>query len=103
MSKCNITKKKLDAFMTFGEMPLANGFLKKKDFKKEKFYNLDIGFNEKISLFQVLGVPKFSNTVYKNYPFFTNKSTYMIKHFKKVIYKIVIRNLLMNETYNLRR
>ena len=83
MSKCNITKKKLDAFMTFGEMPLANGFLKKKDFKKEKFYNLDIGFNEKISLFQVLGVPKFSNTVYKNYPFFTNKSTYMIKHFKK--------------------
>ena len=34
MSNCNITNKKLKRFMSFGKMPLANGFLKKKDFKK---------------------------------------------------------------------
>ena len=82
MSNCNITNKKLKRFMSFGKMPLANGFLKKKDFKKEKFYKLNVGFNEKISLFQVLDLPKFSNIIYKDYPFFTHKSKYMIKHFK---------------------
>ena len=61
MSKCNITKQKLKPFMSFGKMPLANGFIEKKNFKKEKFYELKIGFNEKISLFQVLDIPKFSN------------------------------------------
>ena len=82
MSKCGVTKKNLDPFMTFGKMPLANGFLEKKKFKKEKFYDLNVGFNENISLLQVLDVPKFSKTIYKNYPFFTNKSRYMIQHFK---------------------
>ena len=81
MSKCNITNQKLKAFMSFGKMPLANGFIEKKNFKQEKFYELKIGFNEKISLFQVLNIPKFSNTIYKNYPFFTHKSKFMINHF----------------------
>ena len=38
--------------MTFGECHSQMVFLKKTDFEKEKFYNLDVGFNEKISLFQ---------------------------------------------------
>ncbi len=83
MAKCRITKDNIKSFMSFGKMPLANGFLKKKDFKKEKFYNLNVGFNEKISLLQVLEIPKFSNIIYKNYPFFTHKSKYMVQHFKK--------------------
>ena len=83
MKKCKVTKANLRPFMSFGKMPMANGFLKKNDFKNEKFYNLDVGFNEKISLFQILDIPKFTNTIYKNYPFFTHKSEYMIDHFKK--------------------
>ena len=69
--------------MSFGKMPLANGFIEKKKIKTEKFYELKIGFNEEISLFQVLDLPKFSNTIYKNYPFFTHKSKFMINHFNK--------------------
>ena len=83
MSKCNITYQKLEPFMSFGKMPLANGFIEKKKIKTEKFYELKIGFNEEISLFQVLDLPKFSNTIYKNYPFFTHKSKFMINHFNK--------------------
>jgi hypothetical protein len=83
MRKCKVTKANLRPFMSFGKMPMANGFLKKNDFKNEKFYDLDVGFNEKISLFQILDIPKFTNTIYKNYPFFTHKSKYMIDHFKK--------------------
>ena len=33
MSFCKITQKKLKPFMSFGQMPLANGFLLKKDFQ----------------------------------------------------------------------
>ena len=38
MFKCKITKKKIPQILNFGKMPIANGFLKKKDFKKEFFY-----------------------------------------------------------------
>ena len=39
--------------MTFGQMPPANGFLEKKDFKNEYFYEMEVGFSEEISLFQL--------------------------------------------------
>ena len=34
---CKITKKRITPFMSFGKMPIANGFLKKKNFKKNFF------------------------------------------------------------------
>ena len=45
--KCKFCKNKLKPFMSFGKMPMANGFLKKKDFKKEFFYKLEVGFCKK--------------------------------------------------------
>ena len=38
--KCKITNEKIEPFMSFGKMPAANGFLEKKDFKSEFFYEL---------------------------------------------------------------
>jgi methylation protein EvaC len=35
---CKITTKKIKPFMSFGKMPIANGFLEKKDFNKEFFF-----------------------------------------------------------------
>jgi methylation protein EvaC len=32
--------------MSFGKMPIANGFIKKKDFNKEFFFKMEVGFNE---------------------------------------------------------
>ena len=32
--KCRIDKKKCKVFLDFGKMPIANGFIKKKNFKK---------------------------------------------------------------------
>ena len=50
---CKVTKKKLKPFMSFGKMPIANGFLEKKDFKKEYFFKMEVGFSKDISLFQL--------------------------------------------------
>ena len=80
---CKITKKKLKPFMSFGKMPIANGFIKKKDFKKEFFFKMEVGFSKDLSLFQLNDHPKPKAMFNKNYPFFTGSSKGMIKHFKE--------------------
>ena len=79
---CKITKKKLRPFRSFGKMPGANGFLKKKDFKNEYFFKMEVGFSKDLSLFQLNDHPKPKIMFNKNYPFFTGSSKGMIKHFK---------------------
>ena len=79
---CKITKKKIKPFMSFGKMPIANGFLKKSDFNKEFFFNMEVGFSKEISLFQLNNHPAPKQMFNKNYPFFTNSSKGMVKHFK---------------------
>ena len=48
---CKITKQKLKPFMSFGKMPIANGFIDKKNFNKEFFFNLEVGFSKKFHYF----------------------------------------------------
>ena len=81
--KCKFCKNKLKPFMSFGKMPMANGFLKKKDFKKEFFYKLEVGFCKKDFLFQVNNHPRSPYIFNNRYPFYTEKSAYMVDHFKK--------------------
>jgi len=80
---CKITKKKIKPFMSFGKMPIANGFLQKKDFKKEFFFKMEVGFSKEVSLFQLNDHPKPKLMFNKNYPFFTGSSKGMINHFKE--------------------
>ena len=81
--KCRINKKKCKIFLNFGEMPLANGFLKKKDIKKEYFFNMSVSFNKSLSLFQLVKNPNPKKMFNKKYPFYTSSSKFMIEHFKK--------------------
>ena len=80
--KCKITKKKIEPFMSFGKMPIANGFINKEDFSNEFFFNMEVGFNEELSLFQLNDHPKPEQMFNKNYPFFSGSSEYMKNHFK---------------------
>ena len=45
--KCKITNEEIKPFMSFGKIPPANGFLEKKYFKNETFYDMEVGFSEK--------------------------------------------------------
>ena len=80
--KCKITHKSIKPFMSFGKMPIANGFLEKQDFSKEYFYNMEVGFSEDLSLLQLNDHPKPEVMFNENYPFFTSSSKHMIEHFK---------------------
>jgi len=81
--KCKVSGKKMSPFMSFGKMPMANGFLNKKDFHNEFFYNLEVGFSKEHYLFQVNDHPKSPHIFNNRYPFYTNKSKFMVEHFKK--------------------
>jgi methylation protein EvaC len=81
--KCKVTNKLIKPFMSFGQMPIANGFIKQEDFSKEFFFNMEVGFNEEISLFQLNEHPKPEKMFNENYPFFTGSSKYMCEHFSK--------------------
>jgi len=81
--RCKVSKLKIKPFMSFGKMPMANAFLEKKNFKKEFYYKLEVGFCKKNFLFQVNDHPKSPHIFNNNYPFYTSKSKVMIEHFKK--------------------
>ena len=81
--KCKITNKEIKPFMSFGKMPLANGFLDEKEFNLEFFFNMEVGFSEKLSLFQLNEHPSPGKMFNKKYPFYTGSSELMKIHFKK--------------------
>ena len=81
--KCKLTNKKIKPFMSFGKMPLANGFLDKDEFKSEYFFEMEVGFSEDLSLFQLNEHPKPEKMFNKKYPFYTGSSELMKLHFKK--------------------
>ena len=81
--KCKITGDKLSPFMSFGKMPSANGFLDENNFDNEFFYEMEVGFSNKVSLLQL---NEFSNPVKVHndrYPFYTSSSLNMKNHFNK--------------------
>ena len=98
--KCKITGKKINPFMSFGRMPIANGFLTKNQFSKEFFFNMEVGFSEDLSLLQLNDHPKPDMMFNENYPFFTGSSEQMKLHFKnyadwiKKYHQSTIKNII---------
>ena len=80
---CKITGKKTKKIIDFGKMPIANGFLKKKDFTREYFFNLGVSFSESLSLLQLNEHPKPKQMFNSDYPFYTSSSNFMQFHFKQ--------------------
>ena len=97
--KCKLTNKEIKPFMSFGKMPLANGFLKENEFKTEFFYEMQVGFSEEISLFQLNEHPKPEKMFNEKYPFYTGSSNYMKKHFYN--YSNWIKNNFFNSNFKL--
>jgi len=80
--KCKITKLPIEPFLSFGKMPIANGFLNKNEFNQEFFFDMEIGFSEKCSLFQLKDHPTPEQMFNSKYPFFTGSSEVMKLHFQ---------------------
>ena len=81
--KCRNCNTRLDKVINFGKMPLANGFLKKRNFKDEFFFKLETAFCKKCYLFQLTEFPKPKQMFNSKYPFHSHSSKSMQTHFNK--------------------
>jgi methylation protein EvaC len=81
--------------MSFGKMPIANGFLKPDNFKNEYFFEMEVGFCSKCTMFQLINQPEREKMFNENYAFFSGTSRYMEDHFR--IFSEHVRNDLILE------
>jgi len=55
--KCLICNQSISPFMSFGPMPIANGFLPEEQFKDEYFFEMDVAFCPSCTMFQLVNQP----------------------------------------------
>ena len=83
MKKCLICNTPIRPFMSFGKMPLANGFLTPDRFTNEYFFELKIAFCFNCGMFQLIKQPDREKMFNENYPFFSGTSKKMAVHFQE--------------------
>lgn len=83
MKKCLICNTPIRPFMSFGKMPLANGFLTPDRFTDEYFFELKIAFCFNCGMFQLIKQPDREKMFNENYPFFSGTSKEMAVHFQE--------------------
>ena len=79
--QCRVCGAKSAPFMSFGKMPLANGFLYDSDKSDEYFFELKPVFCSNCFTFQIAEQPKPELMFHENYAFFSRTSEKMYKHF----------------------
>lgn len=68
--------------MSFGKMPIANGFLEPSQFSDEYFFELKIGFCPTCTMVQLTEQVEREKMFHEKYAFFSSSSQRMLKHFK---------------------
>ncbi len=92
--KCRACNTPIEPFMSFGRMPLANGFLTAEQIPTEEFYNLAPAVCPQCSLFQIMEQPMPDRMFHSQYPYYTSNSMAMQKHFEAFANKVKERDPL---------
>jgi methylation protein EvaC len=69
--------------MTFGKMPIANGFLIAEELPQEFFFELAPAICDQCHMFQIVEQPAPERMFHDSYAFYSSTSTSMEKHFAK--------------------
>ena len=81
--KCRICGHEISPFMTYGRMPLANGFLTPDQFNDEYYFELKPAFCNRCLTFQIEEQPAPDAMFHDHYAFFSRTSKFMQTHFKE--------------------
>lgn len=84
MTHCLICDHPIEPFITFGRMPIANGFLTPDQFASEPFYELPVGFCDQCRMVQLTELVDPDKMFHENYAFFSSTSVRMAAHFEKL-------------------
>ncbi|MBL4580297.1 MAG: class I SAM-dependent methyltransferase [Gammaproteobacteria bacterium] len=82
MATCRICDTLYEEFISFGEMPIANGFLPPEDFDQEYYFEMKVGFCSSCSMVQLLEQPQRERMFHEDYAFFSSLSKGQTAHFK---------------------
>lgn len=82
MNKCLVCEKPYEPFMSFGQQPIANGFLSEQNFKNEYFFEMEVAFCDNCNMFQLVNIPEREKMFNENYAFFSGTSKFMAHHFE---------------------
>ena len=83
MSECMVCHAFLEPFMSFGKMPIANGFLRDEDFPNEYFYDLEVGFCCRCTMVQIIEPVDREKLFHEHYAYYSSISVRMAQHFKE--------------------
>lgn len=82
MGKCLICDSSYEPFISFGQMPIANGFLAEDQFDEEYFFEMKVAFCPRCHMVQLVDQPDREMMFHENYAFFSSTSKAMAAHFK---------------------
>ena len=81
MPQCRICNSDYSPFISFGDMPIANGFLRPDEFHKEYFFEMQVGHCPVCSMVQLVNQPDREMMFHENYAFYSSTSKAMARHF----------------------
>jgi methylation protein EvaC len=86
---CRVCSAKIAPFMSFGRMPIANGFLPRNETANEYFFELAPAFCEACGMFQLLEQPHPERMFHEQYAFYSSTSRYMQTHFEAFAHALI--------------
>ena len=81
MAQCLVCDAHVTPFMSFGKMPIANGFQQAEDLSHELFQELEVGFCAQCRMVQLLQLIDPKQLFHENYAYFSSISVHMAAHF----------------------
>lgn len=91
MERCLVCSAAIQPFISFGRMPLANGFLRQEEYLKEFFFELKAAFCRECSMTQLTDHVPREMMFHDRYPFHTATSARMSWHFRELAQRIIRR------------
>jgi methylation protein EvaC len=82
MPGCLICNTPIEPFISFGKMPIANGFLSPEQFATEYFFDLRVAFCGQCGMVQLMEQPAREQMFNEHYAFYSGTSQGMKIHFK---------------------
>jgi methylation protein EvaC len=93
-SHCRVCGADISPFMSFGKMPIANGFLAADEIENEYFFELAPCFCEACGMFQLYEQPAPEKMFHGEYAFFSGTSSYMQRHFARFADDVLATHLV---------
>ncbi len=86
---CRVCSAEIAPFMSFGRMPIANGFLKPEETGSEYFFELAPAFCTGCGMFQLMEQPQPEKMFHEQYAFYSSTSRYMQAHFEAFAHAVI--------------